>query len=111
MRIASETSAWVAEEGEVANDVGSLGAADDGLDVVDHLVHGHGHGGLVTEHHLSEAVTDKDEGDSRVFDKLGGCVVVSGNHGNFLPVPLHPLQVSNGYSHRWYLLMESEVPD
>ena len=61
----------VAQKGQVSDHVGALGAADDGLDMMDHLVHGHRHGGVVAKHHLAEAVANQYEGDARPLDQLG----------------------------------------
>ena len=98
----------VAQKGQVSDHMGALGASDDGLYVMDHLVHGHRHCGIVAQHHLAQAVSYQDQRDACLLDKLGGCVVVRGNHGDLLPVPLHPAEVSDRNSH-WYLLKLSEV--
>ena len=50
----------VAKEWEVADDVGAAGSANDGLDVVNHVVHAHRHGRIVAQNHLPKAVADQD---------------------------------------------------
>ena len=60
LRTASATIGLVGHERHVADQIGALRPAPHGLAVVDHLVHGHRHGGVVAEHHHAERVADED---------------------------------------------------
>ena len=94
----------VAHEGQVADDVGLLGAPHDGLDMVEHVIHSHRNRGVISQHHHSQAVSDQHQGDSGLLQQLGRRVIVGRHHGDFLAPNLHVLEVSNGHTHVWYLL-------
>ena len=85
----------VAHERHVGDDVRLAGGADDGLHVVQHLVHGHGDRGVVAEDDVAEAVADEDERDAGLFDEAGGRVVVGGDHDDLLAASLHRLEVGD----------------
>ena len=62
-------------------------------------------GGLVAEDDHAEAVADKDHGNAQLVEQLGGRVVVGGEHGDLLAVPLHLDDGCRGGSHSILLAM------
>ena len=76
-----------------------------GLGVVDHVVHGDEDRGLVAEDDHAEAVADKDHRNAQLVEQLGGRVVVGGEHGDLLAVPLHLDDGCRGGSHSILLAM------
>ena len=85
----------VRHEGHVADDVGTLHAAHDGLGVDEHLVHRDGHGVLVAQLDHAEAVADQDDVDARLVDDQALGVRVGGDHRDLLPLALHCQQVDH----------------
>ena len=70
-----------------------------GLGVVDHVVHGDEDGRLVAEDDHTKAIADKDHRNAQLVEQLGGRVVVGGEHGDLLAVPLHLDDGCRGGSH------------
>ena len=89
----------VAQERHVSDNVDVLGGPHDRLYVVNHLVHGDGHGGIVAENHVSQAVAHQYYGNSRLFENPGRGVIVRGHHGYLLATVFHILQVLNRDAH------------
>ena len=72
----------IAAEGHVGDDHGAMHGAADGAGVVQHLVHGDGEGGIVTENDHGEGVADEDEVDAGLVDEARGRVIVCGEAGD-----------------------------
>ena len=81
----------VGAEGHVADDEGVGSALDHGLDVVDHVVHGHGDGGVIAQHDHAQGVAHQDHVDTGTLLILGRQVIITGQvddlftGGNHLP--------------------------
>ena len=72
--------------------------------VPDHIVHGHRHGGIVTQHNHAQAVAHQDDRDAGGVGDARRRVIVGGDHGDFLPGPLHLGQLSDRDRHRAAIL-------
>lgn len=72
----------VGEEGHVADDEGVARRAGDAAGVMDHVVHGHGNGGVIAHHGHAEGVSDQDHVNPGLLDERGHGVVVGGHHGD-----------------------------
>src|SRR5688572_710765 len=63
---------------------------------MDHLVHRHGDGGVVAQHHHAKRVADEQDRNARIIEDLRRQVVVCGEHGKALAAVLEALQVMDG---------------
>ncbi len=84
------------EVGHVADDQGPPDRPGDGLGVVDHLVHGHGHGVLVPENDHAQGVADQDEVDPGLVEDLGRRVIVGRQADDLRPDRLSGLKGRDG---------------
>ena len=89
----------VAHEGHVGHYQGPLAAAHHRLYVVDHVVHGHGEGGVVAQDDVSEAVAYQDDRHSALVDDAGSGIVVGGHAHDGLLLGLHTLYLCNSHPH------------
>lgn len=83
----------VAPKGHVTDDEARRRTAPHRLAVVYHVVHRHGLGRVVAQHHHAHAVAHQNNLDARALGVLGRGVVVGGQHGNALALALHVLQL------------------
>ena len=88
----------VGAEGHIGNDEGALGAAHDGLGVMDDFVHGDGHGGVVAQDDHAQGIANEDAGNTGLIDETGAGVVVAGDHGETLAAILECAQAVDGAS-------------
>ena len=70
-----------------------LRAADDGLRVVEHLLHRDGDRRVVAEDDHAEGVADEEDVDAGGFEEAGRGVVVAGHHDDALAALLLRLEV------------------
>ncbi len=86
----------VGPEGQVGDDHGAAGAADDGRGEEGHLVEGDRHRGVVPEVAVAHRVADEEDGDARLVEDGRGHRVVGGEHGPLLAAVLGAGDVVDG---------------
>ena len=64
----------------VRHEQGSLASAPRCAGVVQHLLHGNGHGGFVPEHNLGKGVAHQDDVDTRPVGVKGAGVIIGCDH-------------------------------
>ena len=96
----------VGAEGHVADDEGVGSALDHGLDVVDHVIHGHGDGGVIAQHDHAQGVAHQDDLDIALVHDGGGGVVIGSAEGKLAALILELLEVQD----RHFLLRHFKAP-
>ena len=86
----------IAAEGHVGHHQRPPHGAAHGPRVVQHLVHGDGEGVFVAQHHHGQRVAHQHQVDAGLVDQPRSGVVVGGERGDRLALPLHLGQRGHG---------------
>jgi hypothetical protein len=81
--------AVIAAKRHVGHHQGAANGAADGAGVVEHFIHGDGQGVFVTEDDHGQRVANQKQVDASFVGKARGGVVVRGERGDGLALPLH----------------------
>ena len=91
------TVSLVGEERQVADEIRVLRPAPHGFAVVDHLVHGDRHRGIVAQHDHAQRITDQDRIQPRPVRGQRAGIVVGRDHGDRLAPRLLVLERQDGH--------------
>jgi hypothetical protein len=83
---------WITHERQVGDQERTLQATRHGCAVVDHVVHGDGHGGGVSLDHHAERVSNQHHIDAAGVEQCREAGIIRGQAGNLLTALLHLIE-------------------
>mgnify|MGYP003296636322 CR=1 FL=1 len=97
----------VGAEGHIADDEGVGSALDDGLDVMDHVLHGDGDSAVIAQHDHAQRVADQNDLVIALVNDGSGGVVVSSDEGELTALFLVLLEVQDSHL---FLIAHKKTP-
>ena len=86
----------IGQKGHVRDQKSVLRPAPGGPGVMDHVGHGHRHGGIIAKHDHPQRIADQDDVDPRFLRQTGRWIIIGRQHDDLFTSLLHPQEVIQG---------------